>query len=288
MKQIKILIVLIAGMAVISSCRKSDNPKLPELTRFPTPLVQKVTGSDQVISAQDPTTFTGKFTVGLYFQNDAPPQKFDVVVIKNNNKANVKTLQANVTSFPTTITVTGAQLQTLFGAPIVVGDRFDIGVDVTAQNGQQYQAFPSTGTAYASGVSAQPGASTSVNYQAVCKYDPNIYQGAFTVVTDEWADYSAGDQLTLTKIDDTHFSFKYLANNAKPIIVTVNTNTNVVSVAKQVYGDYGPPFGDFSAQSTSSADNFVAPCQGTFSVVLHHTSANGSDFGNYKLVVRKS
>jgi hypothetical protein len=282
-------IYLFTVAAFIPACRKEDNPKLPELTRFPLPLVVKVAGTDQVISAQTPDAFSGKFTVGLYFPNDAPPKKFDVVVMKNDNKTNIKVIKADVTIFPTEITITGTQLATLFGAAIVLGDRFDISVDVTTYTGAKFEAFPVTGNSYAAGIAAQPGASTFVRYEAVCQYVPTAYQGAFEVISDEWGDYAPGDIIQLTMVDATHFSFKYLADGALPIVVTINPNTNAVTVPRQVYGSgYGAgwPFGNLSAESVASTENFVAPCAGTFSVILKHTVAAGS-FGEFKIVLKK-
>ncbi|MDP4261574.1 MAG: hypothetical protein Q8941_03480 [Bacteroidota bacterium] len=281
---------LFTAAMLFTACRKSDNPKLPALTRFPLPVVTKVTtGADQVISAQSPAAFTGKFTVDMFFKNDVPAQKLDVVAIKNGNKAVVKTIQANVTTYPSTITITGTQLATLFGSPIVLGDKFDISVDVTA-GGVKYEAFPLTGAPYASGVASQPGSSTFIRYEAVCQYNPSQYQGNFVVVSDDWADYSPGDNVPLTMIDATHFSFKYLADNAQPIIVTVNPVTNAVSVAKQVYGSgYGGaswPYGNISCESVPGVDDFVAPCSGIFSVRLKHTVAAGS-FGEAVIVLQK-
>jgi hypothetical protein len=267
MKQIKILVLLVAGMAVISSCRKSDNPKLPELTRFSnTPLVTKAAGSDQVISAQNPSSFTGKFTVDVYFKNEPLPQKYDVVVIKNGNTASVKTIKADVTSFPSSVTVTGDQLVALFGSPIVLNDRFDIGVDVTTQGGQKYLAFPATGAAYASGVSAQPGASPSINYQAVCKYDANVYQGGFKA-KDEFGD-ADGATIQLTKIDATHFSFVYPSVlNPVPIVVTVDANTNsaAISGTQTIGSRWDPGYGypnnsTYVDPSATSISGSVAPC----------------------------
>jgi hypothetical protein len=288
-KVINLSLYLLSAAVVFTACRKSDNPKLPALSRFPLPLVQKVAGTDQVISAQNPAAFSGKFTVDKYFPNDAPPKKYDVVVMKNNNKANVKVIKADVTTFPTEITITGTQLATLFAAAIVLGDRFDVGVDVYTADGMKYEAFPVTGAAYAAGIAAQPGTSTFVRYEAVCQYNAAQYQGNFEVITDEWADYAVGETVPLTMIDATHFSFQFRADNPRPVIVTVNPNTNSVSVAKQVYGSGYPPgwpFGDISCESVPGVDNFVAPCAGTFSIVLKHTVAAGS-FGNAKLVLRK-
>lgn len=288
-KIISPILFFFAIATVFHACRKEDNPRLPDLTRFPLPQILKVAGSDQVISAQDPDAFNGKFTVGLYFANDAPPQKFDVVIKKNNNNTNIKLFKADITVFPTEITITGPELAALFGAPVVVGDRFDISVDVTTGKGQKYEAFPATGNSYASGIAAQPGSSTFIRYEAVCQYNPDAYQGAFEVINDEWGDYTAGELVQLTKIDATHFSFKYKAADAQPIIVTVNPVTNSTSVAKQVYGSGYPPgwpYGNISCESVSSTENFVAPCQNTFSIILKHTVAAGS-FGDYKIVLRK-
>jgi hypothetical protein len=290
-KIISYSLFLFSMAALFSACRKEDNPLLPDgLTRFPLPLVVKVAGTQQVISALAPATFSGKFSVGLYFPDDAPAKKFDVVVMKNNDKTNVKVLQADVTTFPTELTVTGPQLATLFNSAIVLGDKFDIGVDVTDYKGAKFEAFPVTGASYAAGIAAQPGASTFIRYEAVCQYDPAAYNGNFEVVTDEWGDYGVGANVVLTMIDATHFSFKYLPAGALPIVVTVNPITNAVTVAKQVYGSGYPPgwpYGDISVESVPSVENFVAPCAGTFSVILKHSVSAGSFPGEYKIVLKK-
>ena len=276
-------------MAVFfNSCRKEDNPILPELIKVPTPLILKDASTDQVIDAVDPAAFSGTFTVDLFFDNDAPPEKMDIVVIKNGDKSVVKQVET-VTTYPTSITITGTQLETLFNETIELGDYFDIGANIVL-NGRTYHAFPAVGVAHASGVAAQPGASTFIRYGAVCAYDPEQYQGNFVVVDDEWGDYGAGDVVELIKIDDTKFSFTYPADNAKPIIVEVNPADNSVSVTKQVYGDgYGGaswPYGPISVQSVPSVENFVAPCDGVVSVILSHTVGAGG-FGSYKIVLEK-
>jgi hypothetical protein len=169
MKKIIILSLYFFTIAgLFTACSKDENGDLPDnLTQFPTPLVVKVAGTDQSISAANPNAFSGKVRVALYFPAGAPPKKYDVVIIKNNDKANVKVIQADVTTFPTDITITGSQLATLFGAPIVAGDRFDISVDVTIYTGEKFEAFPVTGNAYASGIAAQPGSSTFVRYTTI-------------------------------------------------------------------------------------------------------------------------
>jgi hypothetical protein len=169
MKKIIILSLYFFSIAgLFTACSKDENGEIPDnLTQFPTPLVVKATGSDQSISAANPNAFSGKVTVGLYFPTGTPPKKYDVVIIKNNDKANVKVIQTDVTTFPTTITITGSQLAALFGGPIVAGDRFDISVDVTIYTGEKFEAFPVTGEPYAAGIAAQPGSSTVVRYNVI-------------------------------------------------------------------------------------------------------------------------
>ena len=287
-KAISYLFIFSLLAVFFNSCRKEDNPILPELIKVPTPLILKDASTDQVIDAVDPAAFSGTFTVDLFFDNDAPPEKMDIVVIKNGDKSVVKQVET-VTTYPTSITITGTQLETLFNETIELGDYFDIGANIVL-NGRTYHAFPAVGVAHASGVAAQPGASTFIRYGAVCAYDPEQYQGNFVVVEDEWGDYGAGDVVQITKIDDTKFSFTYPADNAKPIIVEVNPADNSVSVTKQVYGDgYGGaswPYGPISVQSVPSVDNFVAPCDGVVSVILSHTVGAGG-FGSYKIVLEK-
>jgi hypothetical protein len=277
---------------LLFSCRKEDNPKLPDLTRVPTPLLTKVANTDQVISVQDPTAFKGSFTVDLFFKGDAPPQKMDVVLIKNGDKGNVKMIQENITTFPTTVQVTGPQLATLFGAAIKLGDRFDVGVDVTAQSGLKYQAFPSVGEAYGSGVANQPGSSTSIRYEAVCKYDPSIYEGTFVVEEDVWEDYHPGDEIQITKIDDNSFSFTHVAAiNPVPVVIVVNPNDNSAKITKQSVGTrwaYGAIYtGPFVATAGSPSDSFVSPCERSVTLNMQYGFSGGTFAGTYPLKLKK-
>lgn len=119
-----------------------------------------------------------------------------------------------------------------------------------------------------------------------CPFNADAMSGAFTVVTDEWGDYATGATITVSKVDATTVSFKYAANNAKPILIKVSSK-NVTSVAKQEYGDYGAANGGpFSAASIASAGNTTAPCDGTISVKLNHTNSLGN-YGNYIITLKK-
>lgn len=165
MKQLIILSLL--GLVTIISCRKEDNPKIPDLYRVPTPLITIDAASDKSISLVNPASFKGRVKVDLFYQLDEKPQKFDIVVMKNSNKSTVKTLKPDVTTFPTIIEFTGQDLISLFGAPIANGDIFVIGANITNGRGQLFHAFPLGGNGYNSNIGSQPGASTSVQFKAM-------------------------------------------------------------------------------------------------------------------------
>src|SRR6185437_2491440 len=141
----KLLTYTLASLLLIVSCRKGDNPRLPALSQVPAALITADPTGDATINVLSQATadaFNGKFKVDLYFPNGAKPAKFDIVIIKNGNAAIVKPLTAGVSTFPTTLTVTGVQLRTLFNAPIVLGDQFTIGANITTTDGKFYPAFP--------------------------------------------------------------------------------------------------------------------------------------------------
>lgn len=276
----------------ISSCRKEDNPKLPDIARVPTPLITKVDGTDKVISSQDPASFKGKFIVDLFFKTDVPPQKFDVVIMKNDDKTTVKTFKENVTTFPTTFDITSEQLATLFGAPIVLGDKFEIGVDVTTKEGLKFQAFPLVGEGYGSGVASQAGASTDIRYEAVCKYNPDLYKGTFVVEEDEWEDYAPGDEVEISQVDDTHLTFTHVAAvGAIPITIVINPDDNSASIAKQEIGTrwaYGASYTKpFVATAGAASNSYVSPCEESIILNLQYGYSAGTWSGNYILKLKK-
>jgi len=287
----KSILYTLLAVVFLAGCTKHDGP-VPDgvnLERIPEPQIVK-NGGSAAIDVLDLAAFEGKFDVSLFFPEDVPPSKMDIVVMKNSDKSTVKMFQADVTSFPASFTVTAAQLADLFGEPVELGDDYDFGADVYTQDGKKYQAFPATGVAYGSSIAGQPGASTGVRYSAICAYDPSIYEGAFVVVEDEFADLAPGDVVVLTKIDDTHFSYVYPSGiNPTPIIVTVNPADNSLSITKQKFGTaftWQPAYTNPNAETKPNPLNFVAPCDKEWGAVVNYTVDQGS-FGGYYLKMKK-
>jgi len=291
MKKLIIFSFLLAAVAFVG-CDKNDG-FLPEdvvVDRVPQPSVVR-NGGSATIDVLNLASFQGKYDVALLYPNDIPPAKMDVVVIKNGDKTNVKLLEAGVTGFPSSFTITADRLATLFGAPIKLGDAYDIGVDIYTKDGKKFEAFPKVGAAYGNtGVANQPNFSPTLRYAAICAYDPAIYQGNFTVVSDAFGDFPVGSTVVLTQVSPTQFSFlQPAAKNPTPMVFTVNA-TNGITAATQQIGDYflwEPGYTKPKISVAANTSSFVLPCEKSLTVNLNYTVDQGS-FGAYKLVLRKS
>jgi hypothetical protein len=290
-------IILYSFLALVFvACRKSDNPKIPELTRVPVMKLTAVANSDGSIDvAGNPAAFKANFNVDMLAPEDIKPQKLDVVVRKNGAGI-VKVIKTDISSYPANIQVTGQQLIDFFGT-IVLGDFFDFGTDLYLTTGQKIEAFPATGVQYSGGTVNIPTSSPTLRYGAICKYDPTIYQGNFRA-TDAFGD-ADGATIVLTQVDATHFSFLYpSAVNPQPIIVAVNTGNNNVTVPLTVIGtrwDPNPPYGypntaTYVNPSVNSATGTVAPCDKTVTLRIQWGSNGGAlQFGGgpYTLLLTK-
>src|SRR5690606_14031550 len=176
-------------LLAFSGCTKDDGPIKDEYLSL-------IDAVPAISTALDPTgspaidvlntgSFQGKFTVSEFITGPGSesPEKLDVVVRKNGATGpDVKDFQANVTTLPASYTITTAQLEALFGAPVTVGDNYDFSTDIYIKGGRKYEAFPLGGIATSSGPTAAPGFSYMTRFGAICAYNPDFYEGDFEVV----------------------------------------------------------------------------------------------------------
>jgi hypothetical protein len=285
------LATFLGAILALTSCSKNDGPITNKVTINDIPAIQtKIDASgSQAIDLLNLASFNGKFTVSLYFADAKGPSKVDVVVRKNGSAANVKVFKAGVTTLPATFSVTSAELATLFGAPVALGDTYDFAPNIYIGD-RMFEAFPATGNGTGAGVIAMPGFSEFSRFAAICAYDQAIYQGNFVVVSDGFGDFSPGEVVPITKIDNTSFSFiDPYVTNPLPIIVKVNTLNNQLTIAKQKIGNaftWQLAYTNPNVAVTASASSFVAPCSKTITLAIAYTVDQGS-FGTYTLVLRK-
>lgn len=286
-----LLATFLGAIIALTSCTKNDGPITNKVTINDIPvLTTKIEASgSQAIDMLNLASFAGKFTVSLYFADAKAPTKVDIVVRKNGSAANVKLFKAGVTTLPATFSITSAELATLFGAAVALGDTYDFAPNIYIGD-RMFEAFPATGAGTGAGVIAMPLYSEFSRFAAICAYDPSIYQGNFVVVSDGFGDFSPGEIVALTKIDNTSFSFiDPYVTNPLPIIVKVNTLNNQLTVTKQKIGNaftWQLAYTNPNAAVSASATSVVTPCSKGLTLAIAYTVDQGS-FGTYNLVLRK-
>jgi hypothetical protein len=285
------LVISILTSIGFMGCKKDDGAIKSKISIVDIPAISTSVdpSGSQAINMLNLGGFSGKFNVAPYFAGTAGPTKFDIVVRKNGSNANVKLYKAGVTSFPSSYTVTAAELATLFGTAVVLGDTYDFAPDIYIGE-RKFEAFPTTGVATGAGVISMPGFSEFARFAAICAYDPDIYQGVFNVVSDGFGDFSPGEAVTITKVSNSSFSFidPYVTNPV-PIIVNVNTLNNQLTIAKQKIGNaftWQLAYTNPNMAVAASSSSFVAPCSKTITLAIAYTVDQGS-FGTYTLILKK-
>lgn len=274
---------------MLFACSKDSNGNLPDgITTVNVPQVVKDANSSVNIDFTNLGSFAGKFTAGLYFPDGPKPEKADIVVIKNGVKSSVKVVQANVTTFPTTVSVNKAALETLYGQALKLGDNFTFGMDFY-YSGVKYEAFPVTGLAYGASIPNLTGASNTVKYDVVCPFSIDNFFGDFEVVADEWEDYPVGTVIKVAKVSATSVSFNYnCGSSATPIVLTINPTTGAISGPKIQYCSYNlPPVLKFFGDVVEGSKSYVDNCAKTIYVRILHSDELNRNFGEGNIVLKK-
>jgi hypothetical protein len=318
-RKINILLALSLGvMVAFSSCTKDDGaiPKDIAIAAVPT-ITNNIdpTGSKS-IDLTNPASFAGKFKVDNYFPGTTNPSKVDIVVRKWNgasaNNNNVKVYKAGVTTFPSTFTVTAAEIAALFGTAIKLGDTYDFASDIYVGE-RKFEAFPAVGNGTGAGLNGQPFFAEFARFGAICAYNPTLFGAIgstvdFNVLTDEWGDDPvngwgppAGYRpvVKVKIVDATHLSFISPVNGTSVIVLTIDPATNAISYTGQPYGDLAvgplqvdPTFTYGNTTLEARGPNAVLPCDLTLDLYVVYRVSLGT-FGwssarGYSLKLKKA
>lgn len=291
-------ILIIAAVSIVAGCRKNDNPKLPEgIVSTPLPLLVQDTASTSNVLIQEVADFKSKFSVQLYFPNATKPKKFDIVIARNGDYENVKTLQADVTTYPTDISITGPQLATLFGIPatdIVPGDYFEIRADITTANGTVLKGFVPDGIApdsstvsiapYGTDVSTFPGSNLTITYRAVCPLDIDDFVGTYTLDDPNFWEASYPVQVTRDGTSNVLLVTGFVESPSAVIRLTVNQSSQTITVPKQSYLAILP--GTSYHNPSVAGTGVVDACNNKITLSLDNTVDEGS-FGASTVTIHK-
>lgn len=235
MKKILSLIILLGGMVLLSHCRKNDNEKLPALVQTPIPLLTIDETTDFLI--EDPNQFSSKFNVGLYFKDNTPPRTSDIAVTMNGDYSNVKILKTGVTTLPAVESVTAKEMIELFGkttADIKAGDYFEIGLNMTLDNGQVVPAFLDGQSPYGGDAMNLDGSSPTIKYRKVCPLDLDEFTGTFTIDDPDF--WEGSYPVTISRDGAEGLKITGFIENPSAVVkVTIDPKKHSVIIPKQTY-----------------------------------------------------
>ena len=281
MKNIKFFSPILFVLALfVASCSSDGTGNLPAVEKVPIPLMKLVENSDVLI--QDPTTFQGKFTFDLLFKQDQAPKSVDIVVAKNGDYKNVKTVQAGVTSYPTNVDVDVAKLASLFGvdaATIIPGDYFEIGANITTQSGLVIPAFSELSNQFSADIANFPGSSLSIKYPVVCPLDLDAFVGEFTI--DDPFFFEGSYPVTISREGDNVLVVEGFNEDAT-IKIMVNPQTTKVTVPSTVIA---ASFFQYTNLKVVGGGEINA-CGNSITLNLTYTVDQGS-FGTGGLTIKK-
>ncbi|MBC7850309.1 MAG: hypothetical protein H7Y31_11265 [Chitinophagaceae bacterium] len=154
-RKINKFMALAIGVAIaFTACTKDDGaiPNRINIEEVPAVSTNLETGGTTAnIAFANQAAFSGKFKVSLFFAGATPPDKVDVVVRKNGVAASVKVFKTDVTSLPTSFTVTAAEIATLFGDTLKLNDNYDFAPNLYVGT-KKYEAFPLVGLGSGQGI----------------------------------------------------------------------------------------------------------------------------------------
>ena len=154
-RKINILTAIALGAVItFTACSKDDGAIPNRIGIEDVPAVTtntKTGGTTGTITFTNQAAFLGEFKVALYFPGAVAPAKVDVVVRKNGSAANVKLFKADVTTLPSDLTVTAAQIVALFGDTLKLNDTYDFAPDIYV-DAKKYEAFPAVGLGSGQGI----------------------------------------------------------------------------------------------------------------------------------------
>lgn len=274
--------IFLAGLLILVSCESDlrmpdvSNTTLPKITLDPT--------SDVLIQGG---VLKGKFIVDTYYADK--PVDSRVVIAMKGNYSNIKTLIPTLTTFPSTQTLTDAQLISLFGlSAINPGDYFEVGLDVKMADGKWYPAFNPLGVAYGSGPMNLPGSSPILKFKAVCAFDINEFVGTASLTDAADAFYGGTYSTSIERVDDTHLKIKGFAQFAGDLVLTINPKMHTVVVDKQVFdvncAVWGPNYAKYTNPAAVGNGELDA-CNKKIIVTLTYTVDQGG-FGTYPVTIK--
>ncbi len=279
--------MLAAGMVFLNSCEKVDVPQ--DVNTLGKGSYVTLTKANNLIL--DFSNLSGSKASIDVAQYGADQEKITIYVAPGTptqDKTKWKKIKevANTNNGVYNLQVSGTEIATAIAPAVIApGNQYTMYNVITTKDGRTFD-YANTNTGF-SGISAYNMA-LAWSATVVCPFIGPI-GGLYTVVTDEWVDWSPGDVVTVLDgaVANTVDISKVWPNPAygsvvNPLTITVAPATGSATIPANVtWADYGS-----LAKTGTPNTGFVFSCTGliTMSIRINY---GGADFGSYKLILQK-
>lgn len=284
MKKIKFLIATL--IVVFYSCEKDGGDSLIEFQNGAVPNLTKTAGTDQginLLALNSGGDLNIGLTVGVGMGDVA---SMDIIGFYTKGTTKERgILKTGITSFPSQIVITKADLFNAFtsvnsASDVSVSDKLLITAELTLKDGSVVKIYRDNGDRnFGADISNSAQFKVSQEYIISCPLeDASQFNGNYTVVEDQWADYAAGDTVPVSYVPaDGLFVFRVLCTNnpyiSNPstayLICTINPATNAVTVTSNEQWSY---IGWNTVTVTGSGS--VASCTGDINLKLNFSGSS--------------
>jgi hypothetical protein len=290
--KIKILTILIIGVFLTITCKKDPNLRMPDLQSGVIPLIEKDTSKDMDLSSTALADFNATISVGLYYKQK--PKSMDLMVCMNGDVVNTAVVKSNITSFPTNVDVTTANLVDILPGldsinQLQPGDYFLFYTDVTLEDGTVINGNDTLYSPYDASVVNLPGSSLNVTYTVLCPYQPALTTGSYQAVS---ADWNANGEVTLTADPADQYTIyidglmdvDFLISNGNKLAIHVDPVTYAISGEKAILAadcaPWGAGYDAYKNYSYTPLEGKYNTCDGSFDITVD-ISTDQLDFGEY-------
>ena len=274
-------------LLLVLSCDKSENfynelGKGSYLT-----LVKQNNG---LLNAVDPNSTVGQVvnsygesveSVNLYVSATATVDKTKWKLIKNIPFNGETTISATNTQIATALGLTPGAL-----AP---GSVFHLYNEAVLKDGRKFSSANTSDI----DLENQPAFNVAFHFTAtvVCPYNASTIAGTYTVVRDDWQDWTPGDLVQVTagaganQIDISQvWPNPAFGNVVTPLTITVDPASGIATIPANVtFGDYGA----YRAVTSTGNSGFIFSCVGQISINVHILAPPFGDQGFFQLILQK-
>ncbi len=196
----------------------------------------------------------------------------------------------------TTLTVSVTELATALGISdpatnMTPGSVYSLYNEVVLEDGRTFSLINTSGA----DLENQPAFNVAFRWQAIVVCPPfnladHYNDVVYEIVEDQWEDLFPGD-LVLVKLganpDEIVLVDVYpTAYDHKDMVIKIDKSNGLATVARYTYGGYSLAGARYTA-ATAGSVNFAFPCKDIIDIKVNHRSTGGTNYGDFRLVLKK-